>query len=197
MGLVTGALPLQRGSISVHAQNPLVGYVPQELHMDPSLACGQFLDYCAWLKKLPRRQWAAERRRVLSQVGLEGREHCKVGALSGGMRRRLGLSQALLGSPDWVVLDEPTNALDPAQRRALLTLLRRMVGEDVGMLVSTHLVEDAARLADDLVIVSQGRVAWQGTAAELGPDAAARSARLESLFLSVVGSEDGDADGRA
>lgn len=197
MGLVTGALAVQRGSISVHSENRLVGYVPQEMQVDPSLTCAQFLDYCSWLKKIPRRTWPSERQRVLAQVGLARHAQDKVGSLSGGMRRRLGIGQAFLGEPAWVVLDEPTNALDPAQRRALLLLLRGMVGEGVGMLVSTHLVEDAVTLADDLVILSQGSVAWQGAAADLGADAATRSQQLEALFLSVVRSEDGDADGPA
>nr|WP_237141497.1 ATP-binding cassette domain-containing protein [Serinicoccus hydrothermalis] len=191
MGLVTGALKLQQGTIEAADVRGLVGYVPQDLQIDGGLTCHQFLNYCAWLKRLSPRLWADEVRRVLGIVGLVGKASDKVGSLSGGMRRRLAVAQALLGDPGLIVLDEPTNALDPTQRRSLLQTIRGM-SETTGVLMSTHLVEDAAAVADDVVILNGGRVAWSGLKPPAGPSAQESSSqKLESLFIQVLHDRDG------
>lgn len=185
LSLLTGALPLQSGSLLPGREGGQLGYVPQDLRIDPSLTVEHFLAYCAWLKKLPRAGWELQISRVLELTDVQDRRSARVGSLSGGLLRRVALAQALLGEPSMIVLDEPTNALDPGQRHALRSLLRE-VKSTVGIVVSTHLVEDVVAVADAIVILDQGRVAWQGRLDEIvtGPNPAAD---LEQFFLTVTG----------
>lgn len=118
LSLLTGALPLQSGSLLPGREGGQLGYVPQDLRIDPSLTVEQFLAYCAWLKKLPRAGWGLQISRVLELTDVQDRRSARVGSLSGGLLRRVALAQALLGQPSMIVLDEPTNALDPGQRHA-------------------------------------------------------------------------------
>lgn len=181
---MTGSLKGQVGAIDVAGATGLVGYVPQDLQIDPSLTCREFLHYCAWLKRLPSAAWESEALQVLEIVGLDKACQERVKSLSGGMRRRLAVSQALLGRPGLVVLDEPTNALDPAQRHSLLQTIR-MMSSEVFILLSTHLVEDAAAVADSVVVLDRGKVAWAGPVTDLGP-VADLGRLLQELFLKVV-----------
>lgn len=101
------------------------------------------------------------------------------------MRRRVALAQAMLGRPSLIVLDEPSNGLDPGQRYGLRSLLQSVKWQ-VGIVVSTHLVEDVVAVADAVVILDRGQVAWQGPLAQIatGPNPAAE---LERFFLTVTG----------
>lgn len=185
MSLLTGALAPQSGAVGVDGAPGVIGFVPQDLRIDPHLSCEEFLAYCAWLRKLPSRSWAAETARVLEALHLTDRRREKVGSLSGGLRRRLAVAQALLGDPGVVVLDEPTSALDPAQRRSLLDLVG-VIKDQVGVVLSTHLIEDVVAVADAIVVLDQGTVVWDGPLGQVapGPD---RAGQLESFFLSVTG----------
>src|SRR6202451_4494002 len=101
-----------------------LGYVPQELGYRRHFTVAAFLDYVAILKEITdRRRRAEEVARVLAAVGLERRARTRIRALSGGMRQRLGIAQALLGEPELLILDEPTAGLDPEQRLRVRELL--------------------------------------------------------------------------
>jgi ABC-2 type transport system ATP-binding protein len=144
-----------------------LGYLPQ----DPGFARGftafALVDYVAVLKELTdRRTRHDEVRRVLELVDLTDVASRKVRALSGGMRRRLGLAQALLRQPDLVVLDEPTAGLDPEQRLRFRDLVSR-VGEDRTVVLSTHQTEDVAALCGHVVVVDRGRALFAGTVPQL------------------------------
>ena len=109
---------------------------------------------------------------ALGRVGLADAAHRRVGGLSLGMRQRLGLAAALLGDPEILVLDEPTNGLDPDGVRWLRTLLRQLAGEGRTVLVSSHLLSEVAQTVDDIVIISGGRLVTQGSLAEVARRAA-------------------------
>jgi ABC-2 type transport system ATP-binding protein len=144
-----------------------LGYLPQEPGFHRSFTAFEMVDYIAVLKEhTDRRTRHAEVRRVLEQVGLADASGKKVRALSGGMRRRLGLAQALLGDPDLLVLDEPTAGLDPQQRMRFRDLVSR-AGEDRAVLLSTHQTEDVAALCSSVVVVDRGRTLFSGTVPEL------------------------------
>lgn len=185
LGLLTGALPLRSGSITPAVDPGRLGYVPQDLAVDPSLSVEQFLGYAAWLKKIPARAWRTQTGQVLEMLDLTDRRTDRVGTLSGGLRRRVSLAQAMLGQPRLIVLDEPTTALDPAQRKSLLTLIAS-VADEVGVVLSTHLVEDVVAVADAIVVLDQGAAVWHGPLSQVasGPNPAAE---LEEFFLSVTG----------
>jgi ABC-2 type transport system ATP-binding protein len=144
-----------------------LGYMPQEPGFHRNFTAFEFVDYVAILKEMvDRRARHDEVRRVLELVGLEGVAGRKIKALSGGMRRRVALGQALLGDPDLLVLDEPTAGLDPEQRLRF----REIVSErsaDRTVILSTHQTEDVAALCPRVVVMNDGMTLFDGTPAEL------------------------------
>jgi ABC-2 type transport system ATP-binding protein len=104
---------------------------------------------------------------ALELVGLTGAERKRVGAYSLGMRQRLGIAQALLGDPQVLLLDEPANGLDPEGIRWIRSLLRHLADQGRSILVSSHLIGEIARLADDVVVIREGRFVAQSSVAEL------------------------------
>jgi ABC-2 type transport system ATP-binding protein len=144
-----------------------LGYLPQEHGFYTGFTAFDFVDYIAVLKEMtdPRRR-RDEVRRVLTAVGLESQMHHRIRTLSGGMRRRVGLAQALLGSPRLLVLDEPTTGLDPVQRLRFREVLST-VSPSTGVLLSTHLIEDVAALCSQVVVIEGGSTLFTGPTADL------------------------------
>jgi len=119
---------------------------------------------------------------VLDMVGLTDAQDRRVGGFSLGMRQRLGLASALLGDPQYLILDEPANGLDPAGIAWLRGLLRRLAAEGRTVLVSSHVLSEVAQTAEHVVIINAGRLRYAGPLAEL--DAAGRT--LEEAFLELT-----------
>ena len=143
-----------------------LGYMPQEPGFYPRFTAFEFVDYVAILKELhDRRERHAEVRRVLGVVGLDDVGGRRIKALSGGMRRRLALAQALLGRPDLLLLDEPTAGLDPEQRLRFRQLVSAEPARTV--LLSTHQTEDVAALCQRVLVLAHGAVRFDGTPAQL------------------------------
>ena len=150
------------------------GYLPQELGYHRHFTVAAFIDYVAILKEITdRRRRAEEVARVLAAVGLEDRARSRIRALSGGMRQRLGIAQALLGDPDLLILDEPTAGLDPEQRLRFRELLSGLPGDPVTVL-STHQADDIAAICPHVVVLLKGQVHFAGTPAGLAATAAGR-----------------------
>ena len=144
-----------------------LGYMPQEPGFHRNFTAFEFVDYVAILKEMTdRRARHSEVRRVLQLVGMETSANKKIRALSGGMRRRVALAQALLGDPELLVLDEPTAGLDPEQRLRFRETVSSL-GEDRTVLLSTHQTEDVAALCRHLVVMDHGVVVLDGTPADL------------------------------
>jgi len=140
-----------------------LGYLPQEPGYHRGFTTFEFVDYIAILKELTdRRARHAEVRRVLAEVGLDAVARRKIRALSGGMRRRVALAQALLGRPDLLVLDEPTAGLDPEQRLRFRELISA-AAQDHTVLLSTHQTEDVAALCQRVVVLHRSAVRFDGT----------------------------------
>jgi ABC-2 type transport system ATP-binding protein len=145
----------------------LLGYLPQELGMYPDLSAREFLDYIGILKGLEN--GSARRTRVealLETVGLSTMSGRKLKTFSGGMKRRVGIAQALLNDPQLLIVDEPTAGLDPEERIRFRNLLADMAG-DRTVLLSTHIVEDVAQTCQRLAVLTLGQPVFQGTVAEL------------------------------
>jgi ABC-type multidrug transport system ATPase subunit len=119
---------------------------------------------------------------ALERVGLAGIDRRPVRAYSLGMRQRLGLASALLGDPEYLVLDEPANGLDPAGMAWLRTLLRRLAADGRTVLVSSHVLSEVAQTAASVVIVNHGRLRYAGPLADLG----AGGGSLEDAFLRLT-----------
>ena len=148
-----------------------LGYLPQESGLHRSFTAFEFVDYVAILKEMTdRRARHAEVRRVLDLVGLADQAGTKIRKLSGGMRQRVGLAQALLGDPDLLLLDEPTVGLDPEQRLRFRELISAFA-ESRTVVLSTHQTEDVAALCNRVVVMVEGAVRFQGTPGELADTA--------------------------
>lgn len=147
----------------------VLGYLPQDLGMYPDLSAYEFLDYVGILKGLDERK--ARKRRVeqlLDMVALNDVAKRKLKTFSGGMKRRVGIAQALLNDPQLLIVDEPTAGLDPEERIRFRNLLADLgAGNNRTVLLSTHIVEDIAQTCNNLAALRQGQVVFQGTLAEL------------------------------
>jgi ABC-2 type transport system ATP-binding protein len=151
-----------------------LGYLPQELGYHRHFTVAAFLDYVAILKEITdRRRRAEEVAKVLAVTGLEDRARARIRTLSGGMRQRLGIAQALLGGPELLILDEPTAGLDPEQRLRFRELLSGLPGDPV-IVLSTHQADDIAAICPKVVVLLRGQVHFAGTPAELAATAAGR-----------------------
>src|SRR5437867_4787172 len=139
-----------------------MGVVPQLDNLDVSLTVEQNLLVFAHLYRVPARDRKAAIERALEMANLTGRRDSKVDQLSGGMRRRLLIARALLHEPRLVLLDEPTVGLDPQVRQQLWALIDLLRSEGASILMSTHYIEEAARLADTVTIMSHGRAVASG-----------------------------------
>ncbi|MEJ3743927.1 ABC transporter ATP-binding protein [Actinomycetes bacterium KLBMP 9797] len=140
-----------------------LGYLPQDLGVYPDLTAREFLDYIALLKGLDDR--TARRRRVaelLDVVSLSADADRRLRGYSGGMRRRVGIAQALLADPRLLIVDEPTAGLDPEERIRFRTLLSRLAG-DRTVLLSTHIVDDIAQTCREVAVLAHGRLVFRGT----------------------------------
>ena len=144
-----------------------LGYMPQEPGFHRHFTAFEFVDYVAILKEMTdRRARHDEVRRVLCLVGLEDVIGRKIKALSGGMRRRVALAQALLGEPELVILDEPTAGLDPEQRLRFREMFSELA-ERRTVVLSTHQTEDVAALCGRVVVMNAGGTLFTGTPPEL------------------------------
>jgi len=180
--MVATVLAADRGRLSILGEDPTrhdgrlairrqLGYFPQEPGYYQNLSAFDFVDYIAILKEhTDRSERRAEVRRVLELVNLGDVMHKKVRKLSGGMRRRVIVAQALLGRPELLVLDEPTVGLDPEQRLRFRELVSR-IAEEHTVVLSTHQTEDVAALCRRVVVMDHGRVCFDGTTSAMAEHA--------------------------
>lgn len=159
------------GASNVRSIRRRLGYMPQDPAMYENFKVAAFLDHMAMLKEMSRRDMRREEiSRALSSVGLEDRAGSKIRSLSGGMRQRLSLAQAILGRPPLLVLDEPAAGLDPEERHRFRSLLLSL---DATVVLSTHLTDDVALVCDQVIVLLAGRVTFSG--------------RVEGLVAEAVG----------
>jgi ABC-2 type transport system ATP-binding protein len=180
--VAVGELAADEGAVHVQpdsSHDQLVGYCPQEIALPGSLRVREFLEYLAWLRKIP----ASRRRKVaddaLEWAALNDRAGDRIGSLSEGMKRRLLIGQALMAGPSIVLLDEPTTGLDPEQRVRIRELLMQLPSS-VSVLLSSHLIEDLVALCTRSMIIDGGEL--RGDIDMIGQD----SKNVETLFLQTI-----------
>ena len=144
----------------------IFGYLPQEFGFYPEFTVYDYLDYVAALKGLTRKKAKEKIDRLLDTFSLADVRKKKITKLSGGMKRRVGIAQALLNDPEVLILDEPTSGLDPGERVRFRNLLSEFASDRI-VLISTHIVSDVEYIASRNAIMKEGRIIAQGTTDEL------------------------------
>src|SRR5215207_5244000 len=176
MRLLTAQAVADAGSIEVlghalpvdsKAARAQMGVVPQLDNLDTTLTVEQNLLVFTYLYRVARAERRAAIERALAIANLAGRRDARVDALSGCMRRRLLIARALVHQPRLLQLDEPTVGLDPQVRQELWALIDRLRSEGTSILMSTHYIEEAERLADSVTVMSHGRAVATGRPPEL------------------------------
>lgn len=148
-------------------QNTLIGYLPQDFMVYPNIGLEEALDHMAMLQGMMNKQERQLKvRQVIKQVNLQGHENKKMIELSGGMRKRVGIAQLLMGDPSILLFDEPTAGLDIEERIRFRNLLRNL-GMERTVVISSHIVEDIEFLCTKIGVLKEGRVLFEGSPAEL------------------------------
>jgi ABC-type multidrug transport system ATPase subunit len=146
----------------------ILGYLPQDFRFFTALKTWEFLDYSGSLAGLrDRKKRLAEVDRLLDQVGLLEVRDRKANRLSGGMKRRLGIAQALIGSPRIIVVDEPTTGLDPDERIRFRNILSQLSQNDVTIILSTHIVGDISSTCQGMALLNRGELVFSGRPEDL------------------------------
>jgi ABC-2 type transport system ATP-binding protein len=162
-----------------------VGLAPQDLNLDWFLTCEESLDYHAGYFGMPRKERRERTKELLEAFSLTEKKDQRTRTLSGGMKRRLILARALMHRPRLLILDEPTAGVDVELRLELWHYVQRINEEGTTILLTTHYLEEAEQLCDQIAFISDGQVVAQGTSAELS--ARFGVASLEDAYLELVG----------
>ena len=144
----------------------VIGYLPQEFGFYPEFTVQQYLEYISALKGMTDEQAKKKIDELLARLSLEDVRKKRIIKLSGGMKRRVGIAQALLNDPEFLVLDEPTSGLDPGERVRFRNLLSEFAHDKI-VLISTHIVSDVEYIATQNAIMKDGQILQTGTTQEL------------------------------
>ena len=202
MNILTGYLSATSGQVTV-AGHPLpeeadeakacVGYLPEQPPLYPEMTVGEYLNFVAELKKVPRAQRKEQVLRAARRTGLEKVLPRLIRSLSKGYRQRVGIAQALLGAPQLIILDEPTVGLDPAQVIEIRRLIREL-GKSHTVILSSHILSEVQAVCSQVLILSKGHLVAVGApeqlAEKLNPGSRLRATALGGgqTVLKAVGS---------
>ncbi|MCU0496311.1 MAG: ABC transporter ATP-binding protein [Anaerolineae bacterium] len=172
--LIAGLITPTHGQITVwghrmhlarerQAAKGLIGYLPQDLGVYPNLTAFEFLDYMAILKGVVDRKTRAQQiQQVIEAVRLQEAADQRLKTYSGGMKRRIGIAQALLNDPKVIIVDEPTAGLDPEERVRFRNMLADL-SQDRTVILSTHIIEDVSQSCQELAILERGKLKFHGS----------------------------------
>lgn len=171
LNIITGVLPADRGEVLLNGKRIAsmkheIGYLPQSPPLYSWMTSKETLVFMGRLSGLPKKNLPKEVQCMLERVGLRNEQNTKVGNFSGGMKQRLGIAQALLHKPSFLVMDEPVSALDPVGRREVMDLIRD-INHKTTVLLSTHILSDAEEICERLVVMKNGIKLKDTTVTEL------------------------------
>lgn len=199
MNILTGYLSATSGQVTV-ARHPLpeeadaakacVGYLPEQPPLYPEMTVQEYLTFAAELKGVKKAERKEQVCRAARRTGLEAVLPRLIRSLSKGYKQRVGIAQALLGSPRLIILDEPTVGLDPAQVIEIRKLIREL-GRAHTVILSSHILSEVQAVCQQILILSKGHLAAAGSLEELTADGKS----LEEVFLELTDGEPEEATG--
>ncbi|MBW8348260.1 ABC transporter ATP-binding protein [Bacillus sp. IITD106] len=176
MKILSTILPFQEGKVSIYGNDlvkegdkvrQLLGYLPQHFNVPSQFTGREFLHYVASMKGVTNQQDRNQQvDKLLEEVNLIQQANKKIKGYSGGMKRRLGIAQALIGNPRLIILDEPTAGLDPSERIRFRNLIEKL-SKDHSIILSTHIISDIESSCEKVAVINHGEVLFQGTTDEL------------------------------
>lgn len=173
--ILTGFFPPTEGKVRLDGKDfsksparikSRIGYLPETVSLYPDFRVDEFLRWVAEVKRIPRKRRKADVEEKMACCGVEAVQRRLISHLSKGYLQRVGLAQALIGDPDVLVLDEPTNGLDPKQIIEIRELIQEL-GRERTLILSTHILPEVSRVCERVLILNQGRIVAQGTPADL------------------------------
>lgn len=167
-----------------------LGYLPESVPLYDDMTVQSYLDYMGALRDVPKHDRARLVDAVIETVGVAEYRDRPIRTLSKGYRQRVGIGQSILHEPPVIILDEPTNGLDPAQMVEMRKVIKGL-GKEHAVLLSSHLLSEVALICDRMVVISRGRIVGDGSMAELAKAASLdTSATAEDIFMSLTGTSE-------
>lgn len=172
MRIITGLIEPTQGEVIFYQNDKIIdykkvkfGYLSQEFNAFKEFSVYEQLEYFAIMKKINKKVYPNEIKKVLVEVNLWENKDVKCKNLSGGMIRRLGIAQTLLGSPDVIILDEPVVGLDPDERMRFMEIIKS-IQLDIPIIFSTHIIDDISSLSPEIIFFKNGQIKFNGSSSQ-------------------------------
>lgn len=172
MRIITGLIEPTQGEVLFYQNDKIIdykkvkfGYLSQEFNAFKEFTVYEQLEYFAIMKKINKKVYSNEIKKVLVEVNLWENKDVKCKNLSGGMIRRLGIAQTLLGSPDIIILDEPVVGLDPDERMRFMEIIKS-IQLDIPIIFSTHIIDDISSLSSEIIFFKNGQIKFNGSSSQ-------------------------------
>lgn len=172
MRIITGLIEPTQGEVIFYQNDKIIdykkvkfGYLSQEFNAFKEFTVYEQLEYFAIMKKINKKVYSNEIKKVLMEVNLWENKDVKCKNLSGGMIRRLGIAQTLLGSPDVIILDEPVVGLDPDERMRFMEIIKS-IQLDIPIIFSTHIIDDISSLSPEIILFKNGQIKFNGSSSQ-------------------------------
>ena len=172
MRIITGLIEPTQGEVIFYQNDKIIdykkvkfGYLSQEFNAFKEFTVYEQLEYFAIMKKINKKVYSNEIKKVLMEVNLWENKDVKCKNLSGGMIRRLGIAQTFLGSPDIIILDEPVVGLDPDERMRFMEIIKS-IQLDIPIIFSTHIIDDISSLSPEIIFFKNGQIKFNGSSSQ-------------------------------